>query len=133
MEDALSPFKKYEFGIAHEGELYPSPMHLLLVLLHGASRYRDMMILDVHTPELIAQVVFNFSGSPNDVQFCNAYRPYFPYTPFDAGAYAARVARMVKEQSGAPFFGIKGTLPRMCGACGSLRVFCEAFRKELLK
>lgn len=131
-DSVLSPFRHYEYGLVHGNELYPSPMHVLAVLLHGDTLYRQLSVLDNYDAQFIAKLLF---GMRADSTLHALYAKHFPQNarPLDHAAY---LARLVAEQYPASEVlanrAFDDEMARFCAPSKPLVEFCECFRASFL-
>ncbi len=134
-DSAMSPFRHFENGIGYGGELYPTPMHVLVILMHGEEFYRRLVVLDNYDARFIAQIFFCMKPATS---LHELYKNHFTL-PHNAHLHAPRVVKLIQEQY--PLL-LEEVLPNrmfcesivhFCTHSKLLKEFCESFRVSFVK
>lgn len=129
-DSVMSPFRHYENGIAHGGELYPTPMHVLVVLMYGEDFYRKMVVLDNYDAIFIAKITFCMKS---DTLLHELYKGYFTL-PQNIHVHASTIAHLVINQYPLLLSEVVAnrvfadSILQFCTHSPLLNGFCESFR-----
>lgn len=134
-DSVMSPFRHFEYGINHNERLYPTPIHILVVLLYGEAFYERMAVLDNYDAMFLAGLVFSMRI---DSALATLYRSYFVNTPDRISDHAKYLGRIVSEQyplllmEVTPNRSFSESVLLFCSSSTELKVFCECYRASFV-
>lgn len=131
----MSPFRHFEYGINHNERLYPSPIHVLVVLLYGEDFYERLAVLDNYDARFLSGLIFSIRI---DSALATMYRSHFIKTPDTVSDHAKYLGRIVSEQYPLLLMEVTPNRPfsesvlLFYSSSVGLKTFCECYRASFV-